>query len=180
MVDLRVYLFSRIAIVGLLSIGLGGAQQDVFPEVKGHNLDGKKVTVPADLAGEWRLLLVGFESDHEREAESWFEAMPELKQKYPALECYEIATTPKSYRFAQFALDREMKYEIHDVERRARIIRVYVDQRAFEHALGITSEAREAVLLIDRKGVVRWRGDGIYYELKGVDLRSALKKLTAG
>jgi hypothetical protein len=157
--------------------GTTAAQQAMFPELTARTLEGKMVTLPGEFPGELNLVLVTFEHDHQREADTWLDAAPELFKKYPDIPCFEVAVTGKEYTVGRFLLDRAMRSEIPNHERWARTVTVYINKIPFEQSLQIKNEERTVVLLVDRKGTVLWREEGIYHDLKGNSLRAKLASL---
>src|ERR1700688_3530850 len=157
-----------------LMAGTSPAEQGTFPELKAQNLEGKMMTLPGDFSGDLNLVLIAYERDQQREVDTWLEAAPELLKSYPGIPCYEVPTLGKEYKLAKFLIDRGMRSGISKQEQRARTITLYIDKAPFEHALQIQNENRIAVLLVDKKGDVLWREQGIYYDIKGNSLRATL------
>ena len=148
-----------------------------FPNLTARNLGGKMVTLPNEFPGELTLVLITFEHDHQREANTWLDAAPELLKKFPGIPCFQVAVINKEYKLGRFVLDRMMRSEISNREQWARTVTAYIDKAAFDRALQIFSEEKTAVLLVDRKGTVLWREQGIYYDLKGNTLKAKLASL---
>jgi hypothetical protein len=147
----------------------------VFPPVTAPNLEKKIMSLPQDFSGDLNLVLVAFERDQQREADSWLEAAPELFKKYPGIPCYEIPTLHKDYRLGRFFIDRGMRSGISDTAKRAHTITLYIDKVPFEQSLKIPDEKWTAILLVNRQGNVRWRGTGLYTDIKGNSLKAFLK-----
>jgi hypothetical protein len=160
-----------------LLVGVGNAQQATFPEVKAQNLEHQMLSLPGDFSGDLNLVLITYESDQQREADSWLEAAPELFKGYPGIPVYEVPTLGKEYKWFKFIIDRSMRYGMTKQEQRAHTFTLYIDKAPFEKALQIENEKRIAVLLVDKKGRVLWREEGLYYDIKGNSLRAALAKL---
>lgn len=160
-----------------LMAGTTASQEAIFPDVKAQNMEGKIVSLPAELPGELNLVLITFERDHQREANGWLEAAPELFKGSPGIGCFEVATLGKDYKMARFLIDRGIRSNIADREQRARTVTLYIDKIPFEQSLQIKSEERTSVLLVDRKGKVLWREQGIYHDLKGNSLKAFLAGL---
>ena len=153
------------------------AQQGVFPPLTAENLEKKVFSLPGDFAGEYNLLLITFESDQQREADSWLEALPDLLKGQSGISCYEISVASKEYKLARFVLNRAMRYEMKKQEQRERTFPVYIDKAPFDKSLGISSEERSTIVLVDKKGNVVWRENGLYYDIKGNAFKAALAKL---
>jgi len=171
--------FRMVPTILLLTLmgGVSDAQQAMFPELKAQNLDHKILSLPGDFSGELNLVFVAFEQDHQREVDSWLEAAPYIFKGYPGIPFYEVAAIGKDYKLARYFINKGMRYGISKEEQREHTVAVYIDKRPFEQALQIPDEKRSAVLLVDRKGKVLWRDYGLYYDIKGNSLRSALAAL---
>jgi hypothetical protein len=172
-----VYLFSQFVTAFLLFTATAlpaPAQPSVFPELKAQNLEGKILSLPGEFSGDLNLVLIAFERDQQREVDSWLEAQPEIFKGHPGIPCYEISTMGKEYKMARFLIDRSLRYGISNQEQRARTFTLYIDKAPFEQSMHITNERRIAVLLVDRKGKVMWREEGLYYDIKGNSLKNAL------
>ena len=146
----------------------------MFPEVKAQNIEGKMLSLPGDFTGDLNLVLVAFERDQQREVDSWLEAAPEIFKGHPGIPCYEVSVMGKEYKMAHFFIDRAMRSSISNKEQRARTANLYIDKAPFEQSLHIPNERRIAVLLVDKKGKVMWREEGLYYDIKGNSLKNAL------
>jgi hypothetical protein len=175
-----VYLFSPLTPLVLsitLMAGTIAAQQATFPKLIAKNLEGKAMTLPTEFPGELNLVLITFEQDHRREADGWLEAAPELFKKYPGIPFFEVAVLGKEYKLARFVIDRAMRNGIANPDRRARTVTLYNDKARFDQALQIKNEQKTVVLLVDRKGKILWREQGIYHDLKGNSLKATLAAL---
>jgi hypothetical protein len=175
-----VYLFSPLTPLLLLMTLMAGTspgQQARFPEVKAQNLLGKMMTLPSDFSGDLNLVLIAYDMDQQKEVDTWLEAAPELFKGYPGIPCYEVPTLGKEYKLAKFLISRGMRSGISKQEQREHTVTLYTDKAPFEHALQIQNEYRISVLLVDKKGDVLWREQGIHYDIKGNALRAALAKL---
>ena len=67
-----------------------------------------------------------------------------------------------------------MRRGIPDRKARERTITLYLDKKPFCEALGIEDQKKIYEFLVDRKGRVLWRAEGIFEDAKGASLRSVL------
>jgi hypothetical protein len=93
----------------------------------------------------------------------------------PGLKVYELPTIYRMNRLQRSFLDRGMAMGIPSKEARETTITLYLDKEKFRKALDMPSEDRIYVLLVDRKGKILWRTDGVYTPDKLDTLRKALK-----
>jgi hypothetical protein len=145
-----------------------------FPQVSATNLQGRRFTLPADLAGERNLLLIAFWQEQQRDIDTWLPFVKRLVQEQPGLAYYELPTIDRSNPAFRWWLDTVMRLGIPDRQARATTITLYLNKQAFRRELGLKSEDRIYILLVDRQGEILWRSEGMYSEEQGAALRRRL------
>lgn len=168
-----------LAVVGLLAAGLGevaGAQErgPIFPTIEGRNLERREVELPVDFAGERNIVLVAFKQRQQREVNTWLAALGVMRREAGNLEVYEIPTLHRGWTPLRGWIDGGMRSGIPDRATREATITVYINKAPFKAALGITSESRIHVLLLDRDGRVTHRELGSATAAGVQRLRTAL------
>jgi hypothetical protein len=145
-----------------------------LPQVKGSNLNRKKMVFPDDFSGEINLVFIAFLRWHQDLIDEWIPFVEQLAQEYPGLEYYEFPTLPnKGFVYRTF-LNEGMRAGIPSEATRGRTITLYLDKRAFTEALDIDSEQNIWIYLFERSGEVLWRTEGRFTEDKGKALRDVL------
>lgn len=145
-----------------------------FPQVQGRNLLDEEFTLPGDLPGERRLLLIPFHQWQQREVDTWLARLPELAEADPGLRYFEIPTLSTGWKLMRWMIDGGMKSGIADPEARARTITVYVDRSRFLDEAGIPDHDHITVVLLDPAGRIVWRARGAVDEDVWAGLRRAL------
>ena len=151
--------------------GVGGAERRTFPTVEARSLEGRKLTLPADLEGELKLLAVAFHRHHQRDVDSWSEEFAAIEAEY-AVPSYEVPTISGRWGPARRFIDGGMAAAINDAKVRARTLTVYGDTSRMIDGLDLPDRDRIAVVLCDRSGGVNWLGRGPRTDRLASDLRT--------
>ena len=168
-----------VAAGGLMLAGWGGevhAQEarPLFPTIQGRNLERRELELPADFAGERNVVLVAFKQRQQREVNAWLPALSAMRREAGNLEVYEIPTLHRGWTPLRGWIDGGMRSGIPDRSTREATITVYINKAPFKAALGITSESRIHVLLLDGEGRVMHRELGSATPAGVQRLRAAL------
>jgi hypothetical protein len=149
--------------VGLLaSLGVGlTAAEAKFPALESEDLNGRKRQLPGGLAGDWNVLLIGFQREQQKEIDTWLLALPALVTQHPRLAYYELPVIERSNPLLRWVIKNGMKSGIPDKQQRERTITLYLDKKAFRQDLQISSEDQIQVLVVNRAGEVGWRSEGL-------------------
>jgi hypothetical protein len=131
-----------------------------FPEVRGRNLLKETFTLPGDLPGEERILLIPFHQWQQREVDTWLKRLPALAEGHPGLRYYEVPTLGTGWKLMRWMIDGGMRSGIPDPAARARTITVYTDRTAFMERAGIPDDDHITIVLLDVAGRIVWRARG--------------------
>lgn len=145
-----------------------------FPNLQATNLNGDRLMLPADFAGQYNLLLIAFQQWQQSSVDTWLPFAEQLEDNLPDFHYYELPTIRKLNFLARSFIDAGMRAGIPDQDIRGRTITLYLDKGEFRRRLNIQDETHIHLLLVDRKGNILWRGRG-EYSLAGAD--SLLKQL---
>lgn len=145
-----------------------------FPSVKASNLEKREFNLPADFEGDRNLLLVAFEREQQKDVDTWLREMKRFEEIDPGFHYYELPTIQRPNAFMRWFIDNGMRHGIPNRKARARTITLYLEKKPFLDALLITDQKQVYGFLVDRKGNVLWRSEGVFDETKGSSLRSAL------
>jgi hypothetical protein len=146
-----------------------------LPQVKGSNLNRKKMVFPDDFSGEINLVFIAFLRWHQDLIDEWIPFVEQLAQEYPELQYYEFPTLPnKGFVYRTF-LNEGMRAGIPNEATRGRTITLYLDKLSFRKAIDIDDEQTMWLYLFDKVGEVLWRANGRITEDKQQALRNALK-----
>ncbi len=159
--------------------GLGAPAPEIspgahFPSVKASNLEKRDVNLPADFEGDRNLLLVAFEREQQKDVDTWLRKMKRFEELDPGFHYYELPTIQRPNALTRWFIDTGMRRGIPDRKARERTITLYLDRKPFCDALLITDQKKIYAFLVNREGRVLWRSEGVFDEIKGASLRSAL------
>jgi hypothetical protein len=147
-----------------------------FPTVTARDLAGGQVTLPAELPGEQRILLIAFQRRHETLIRSWTPFLQQLERANPNARAYELHSIRELPGVVQAFIDEGMRAGIADPAARERTLTLYLDKAAFREVLELPDEETIYVLFVDGEGEVRWRASGAYMPEGGRSLVEAIEK----
>jgi len=164
------------AVLGaVLAAQADGAEPRRFPQVQADDLNGRELLLPQDFGGARNLVLIGFRQSQQADMDTWLARMPRFQALEPGLRWFECPIAPLSMRLMKPFIDGGMRAGVPDPAMRARTITLFVDKPAFRATLGLASEDRIHLLLLDREGRVLWSTSGPYNAAKAQSLETALR-----
>lgn len=134
----------------------------LFPALEGHDIDGRKLVVPAQLDGSYNLVVVAYERYHQRLVDTWIERARELERRNDHIRVYEIPVIRNMSWIRRKQLDFWMSQGISDPLARATTITIYTDVDRINRSLRVPHSNNIRLFLIDQSGAVYWRGAGPY------------------
>lgn len=146
----------------------------VFPTLQARNLNGRTITLPAELGGARNIVLVAFRRWHQDLIDAWFPYLETLLAAHPELRAYELPMIGGLYTLARPFIDGGMAAAIPDPAVRERTLTVYTDVGRVMRALQIASTETITLLLVDRQGRIFWRDAGPYAPERFAGLEHAL------
>ena len=150
-----------------------------FPRLAARDLDGREVTLPAGLSGEWNIVIVAFRRPQQELADSWVPWLDGQAAARPWLGFAELPAIGLAWQAARPVIDGGMAAAMGDQQTRRRTLTVYTDLRRVTIPLGISDRNTIWLFLTDRAGRVRWRGSGGWSEASAGALAAALAELPA-
>lgn len=141
-----------------------------FPALKGTNLQGVEIDVPAGLQGKPRLVAVAFLREQQEDVDTWVAHLDELRKNHPKLSFYEIPMVYKGNVLFRFWLNNGMRSGIPDEQKRRSTITVYTDVEAFLKEVGASTNRQIQVFLLDDEGTIVGRAAGAYSSEKATEL----------
>jgi len=148
---------------------------ETFPSVNGESLDGRRVSLPEDLAGEPALLLVAYKQKTQFDVDRWALG---LLQKGVDVRTLEVPTIRGwGGRLMASTIDKGMRKGIPRDEWGA-VVTVYGDASEIARFTG-DGGANARVLLLDREGRVVFFHDEGYSAKTLLRLTEAVERLRA-
>lgn len=152
----------------------------IFPTVTGITLDGRAVTLPTGLDGEYNLLVIAFQQRQRLQVDAWMWELRSLCAQYQRLRAYELPTIQNLHGIQNDYADAWTRRGRHDPASSAATIPLYVEINDFNRVLDIPTVSTIYTLMVDREGEVLWRMQGSYDPLKLRSLKSALNRVYRG
>lgn len=142
---------------------------DTLPVLKGDFLTGRPAQLPDVASGRVALLAVGFTYNSRFPVEVWIGRFRKEFGDNPGSTFYEIPMIGGMARLGKWFIDSGMRKgtAARDQEN---VITVYSDAGAWKQRLGYDSPDAAYLILLDQRGVVRWRHNGAFDESAYKDL----------
>jgi hypothetical protein len=152
------------------------ASGDLLPLLKGDYLTGKKAVLPEGARGKVALLALGFTYDSRFAVEEWCKRFEERFAGIPDLTFFEVPVIGGAARLARWFIDSGMRKGTPK-EKHENVITVYGGVDPWKRRVGFMRPDDAYLILIDRKGVVRWLHSGPFNEEEFARLVSAATEL---
>jgi len=135
----------------------------IFPTLAAENLEGRRLTLPADLEGAYNLIMITFQQRQQVEVESWLPLLHRLSAQYETLRYYLLPTVQVLPDCQHEFLDVGARFHLNGRRGRENTLRLYVDLNDFNRALDIPTVSQMYTFLLDQSGKVLWRANGGAY-----------------
>jgi hypothetical protein len=130
-----------------------------MPVLKGDFLTGQPALLPDAASGRVALLALGFTYDSRYAVEEWVGRFRTEFGGQPLVTFYEIPMIGGMARLAKWFIDRGMRKGTPRADYE-HVITVYGGADIWKRRLGFQSPNAAYLLLLDRRGVMRWRHSG--------------------
>lgn len=151
-----------------------------FPRLPVRDLEGRDLTLPADLAGRRNVVILAFQMRQQRLVDSWVPWLDERAATDDELRVYEVPMIGTGWRPVRGWIDGGMRRGIPDPAVRRRTLTAYVPLGPATAELGITETSDIWLFLVDGDGIVHWRGRGRHRPEVAAELDVALDRLRRG
>jgi hypothetical protein len=123
-------------------------------------LNRQKCKLPDGLEGDLNVLVVCFSCDQQNLVDEWINVVAAKERSTEELKCYETILIGPTPFFIQSTITNGMRDVIQDETVRDRTLTFFTNKKRFLDALGLKGENLVHVLLVNDKGVVKWKGSG--------------------
>ena len=168
-------LISLALICGLLPLA-GMAQPPktaVFPPVTAYSLDKQKVNLPGGMEGQTDLLLISFETEQQKNIDSWMPAAEALQHSNFQFRYYQLPIFPRENFIFRWWDTSSLRTDETDPQMMHWIVPLFVDRQRFIKELDVPNEKEVVALLVNRRGQILWRASGPMTEAKRQSLMAA-------
>jgi hypothetical protein len=157
--------YNRTAIIG-----------QPFPEITSKSLAGDVVSLPKIAEGKVTLICIAFVRGAQSMLESWIQPFEREFVKDSRFAFYEVPMINAAWKVLSWMVDSGMRSGI-PVEKHGNVVTFYGDYTGYQEALGMVDTNLAYVFVLDKKGIVRWRGQGYANSETEKELIEALKAL---
>jgi hypothetical protein len=154
---------------------------DPLPVLKGQFLTGRDAVLPQAAADKIALVMIGFTYNSRFPVEAWGSWYRSTIASRTDITFFEVPMIGGLATLGRWFIDRGMRsgtpVELHD-----HVITVYSGTGPWERRLSYSAEHKDDayLIVIDRKGVVRWLHHGGFDQARADDLQRLLTSLAGG
>ena len=145
-----------------------------FPVIASYNLEKTKVTLPANFQGQVNLIFLTFESEQQKDADTWTTVVKNVEASRPEVHHYLLPVYGKENFLYRWWINSSLRSSLPENEQRQTTIPLYLNRPNFMKSLKIDSDKEITVLLVDKQGRVLWRERGELNDAKRSSLAAAL------
>jgi len=149
-----------------------------MPVLKGEFLTGRPAVLPEAASGRVALLALGFTYDSRFVVEAWVGRFRKDFGENPQVTFYEVPMIGGMARLGKWFIDSGMRKGTPK-EDQENVITVYGGTDSWKQRLGFQSPNAAYLLLLDQRGVVRWRHSGQFdqkaYDEMSIQVTALLK-----
>ncbi len=131
-----------------------------FPTIPARDLEQTAYTLPDDLPGRWRIVLMPFKRWQQIVVGAWIDALEPLTSTHPEITVWEVPTLSSAWAPARGYIDGGMRAGIPDIDVRRHTLTAYTTLSRISKELDVPSFEQVQVFLLDAHGEIAWRGSG--------------------
>lgn len=147
-----------------------------LPPIRGEFLNGKNSSLPEVAAGKVALLALGFTYDSRFAVENWVKKFREAFGEISSVTFYEIPMIGGIARLGKWFIDSGMRKgtppQLHE-----NVMTVYGGTDIWKRRIGFNEPKHAYLILLDKKGNVRWLYHGYYNEQDFPQLAAKVEEL---
>ncbi len=147
----------HLALIAML-LAAPAAAQGEFPTVQADDLNGRSVTLPADLPGDPTVVFIAYKMNQQAAIDGWVQALG--LDASQGTEFVEIPVVGVGTRLIKGFLDNGMRSGITDPDMRARTITLYEAPDFVNEPLGFAGRDTIRVLVVRPSGEVLFATSG--------------------
>jgi len=131
-----------------------------FPTLHARDLEGRAYTLPDDLPGAVRVVLLPFKQWHQVLVEEWQRALATALESRDDVTVWEVPSIGKLWKPARGYIDGGMRAGIPDIDVRRHTLTDYGELDTIAAGLGVMNFETIHVFLLDATGEILWRDSG--------------------
>jgi hypothetical protein len=145
------------------------------PEAKAETLNKAKITVPKDFTAERNILLFSFGRDMQAPVDAWDAALAPDRDG-TSVQVYNMPLIPNPGAIVRGFISGGMRGIYEDKAVRDRVVVMYVEEKTYFPALGVTDKAAPLIVITDKAGVELGRVQGNLNDSLLADVRKLIGK----
>jgi hypothetical protein len=114
----------------LVPVGASAAREPSIPPMVAADLNGKSMNLPGDLSGDPSVWVVAFDRNQQGQVDRLFGLLRTAQAAAPGLEFWEVPVIENPGAIARWFIDTGMRSGIPKTETRAKVVTLYVADRA--------------------------------------------------
>jgi hypothetical protein len=134
-----------------------------MPALKGEFLTGRQAVLPGAASGRVAFLALGFSYDSRFAVEAWIGRFRTEFGDNPQIPFYEIPMIGGMARLGKWFIDSGMRSGTPRKDHE-NVVTVCGGRDPWKQRLGFDAPATAYLILVDRRGVVRWHHSGVFDE----------------
>jgi hypothetical protein len=144
------------AIGFLVPPGIVAAHAGTVAASQAEDLNGRKLTVPADLGGTPSVWVIAFDREQQGQVDRLYGLYQAVQSAEPGMQFWEVPVIEDPGMMVRWFIDNGMRSGIPDTEVRARVVTLYVpDRKAWLQQVGIKSTAQAYLAVVGSNGEVK-------------------------
>lgn len=171
----------RLLLLWLLSLAVAMAASQTgeqkpanLPQITAYNLEKTKVSLPADFSSSLNLVILFFDQDQYKNAESWIPANAQITTPKQDLHYYLLPIFSRQNFLYRWWMNSSMRSSTQDTSRWKWTVPLYLNKQRFMQKMDIHSDHEITVLLVDKTGKILWRDAGPFMPEKKASLENAI------
>ena len=169
--SLRVHTLSLLLVLAAVRPG-----ETPLPASHAHLLNGTAVEFPADLHGKSAVLVLGFSQGARDEVTAWARRLaPDLRDS-PTATYYEMAELESVPRLLRGWVTKRIKSSVPD-RAQSHFVTLTDHEQDWRDAANYSAPDAAYILLVDKRGEVRWRSSGAASDSAYAELTARLHTL---
>jgi hypothetical protein len=146
-----------------------------IPEAKVETLNKVKLTVPKDFTAERNILLFSFGRDMQAPVDAWDAALTPDRDG-ASVQVYNMPLIPNPGAIVRGFISGGMRGIYEDKAVRDRVVVMYVEEKTYFPALGVTDKTAPLIVVTDRAGIEVGRVQGNLSDALLADVRKLIGK----
>ena len=168
----------RIAVLSLAAF-VAIVHSQTLPRLEGETLSGKQIVIPDDARGKIALMVIGFTKKSSQATQAWEQRFKKDFGNDQSYAVYPVAVLEAVPGFIRGMVTSGIRRGIPPAEQ-DRFVTLFRGEAGLKRFVAYSGPDEAYLLLLDAKGVIQWRGHGLFREQDYAVLQSAAKQLACG